>query len=149
MSKTVAIVLSIIGGLILLALIAVGGAGYWFYQNKEKLTQALENIGNEAKRFGAKTNNEGCLKEALARHKRANSFPERMATQNFLGICLHASEPSPGFCDGAPPQREIFKAADWANKRCSDAGMPGDPGCAQLFSAVQSYCRTSAAAPEK
>jgi hypothetical protein len=149
MSKTVVIALSVIGGLFLLAIIAVGGVAYWFYQNKERLIRAAENIGKEAKEFGAKTNNEGCLQEALSRHKRDKSFTGRISTQGFLTVCLQVSAPSPGFCDGAPPQSEIMKSASWRLKKCSDAGLQNDQGCQQLFGAVQAYCHKSAYSPEK
>jgi hypothetical protein len=149
MSKTVAIVLSIIGGLFLLGIIVVGGLVYWFYQNKGRLIRAAENIGKEAKEFGAKTNNQGCLEEALSRHKRDKSFTGRITTQGFLTLCLQASQPSPGFCDGVPPQNEIMKSASWRLKKCSDAGLQNDQGCQQLFGAVQTYCHKSVYSPEK
>jgi hypothetical protein len=149
MSKTWAIVLSIIGGLFLLGLIAVAGVVYWVYQNKDRWVQSAEQIGKEAKEFGAKTNNEGCLKEALARHKRDNSFTGQISTQGFMIVCLHASEPSPGFCDGVPEQKEIMKSATWTLKKCSDAGMKNDQSCQRLFGAVQSYCHGTNYPPEK
>jgi hypothetical protein len=149
MSKTVVIVLSVIGGLFLLGAIVVGGAAYWLYQNKGRLIRAAENIGKEAKEFGAKTNNEGCLQEALSRHKRDKSITGRISTQGFLTVCLQVSEPSPGFCDGVPQQSEIMKSAGWRLKKCSDAGLQNDQGCQQLLGAVQAHCHKSAYSPEK
>jgi hypothetical protein len=149
MSKTLAIVLSIIGGLFLLGLIAVAGVVYWVYQNKDRLVQSAEQIGKEAKEFGAKAGNDGCLKEALARHKRDNSFTGQISTQGFLLVCLQASEPSPGFCDGVPQQDEIMASANWRLKKCSDAGMHKDQSCQRLFGVVQSYCHRSKYSPEK
>jgi hypothetical protein len=149
MSKTWAIVLSIIGGLFLLALIAVAGVVYWVYQNKDRLVQSVEQMGKQAKEFGAKTDNNGCLKEALARHKRDKSYTGQISTQGFLIVCLQASEPSPGFCDGVPQQDEIMASANWTLKKCSDAGMQNDQSCQRLFGAVQSYCHRSKYSPEK
>jgi hypothetical protein len=149
MSKTWAIVLSIIGGLFLLALIAVAGVVYWVYQNKDRLVQSAEQIGKEAKEFGARTDNEGCLKEALARHKRDKSFTGQITTQGFMIVCLQASEPSPGFCAGVPEQSEIMESANWTMKKCSDAGMQNDQSCQRLFGAVQSYCHSGKNSPEK
>jgi len=140
MSKTWGIVLSIIGGFILLAIIAVGGIAYWIYQNKDRWIQAAENIGKEAKEFGAKTNNEGCLNEALSRHKRDKSITGQISTGVFLGVCLQESAPSPGFCDGVPARGEIMKSASWSLKKCADAGLQNDQGCQQIFKAVQQYC---------
>src|SRR5262245_8946319 len=102
MSKTLTIVLSIIGGLFLLGIIAVGGAFFWLYQNKERLVQSAEQLMEEGKKFGVNTNNQGCLNEALARHKRDNSMTGQFSTQGFLNVCLQVSKPSPGFCDGVP-----------------------------------------------
>jgi hypothetical protein len=143
MSKTWAIVLSIIGGLFLLGIIAAAGVVYWVYQNKDRWVQSAEKLVKEAREFGAKTNNGGCLEEALSRHKRDKSITGRISTQGFLTVCLQASEPSPGFCEGVPPQNEILKSANWALKKCADAGLQNDQGCQQIFGAVQSYCHRS------
>jgi hypothetical protein len=149
MSKTWAIVLSIIGGLFLLGLIAVAGVVYWVYQNKDRWVQSAEQIGKEAKEFGARTDNEGCLKESLARHKRDKSFTGQITAQGFMIVCLQASEPSPGFCDGVPEQSEIIESATWTMKKCSDTGMQNDQSCQRLFGAIQSYCHKSKYSPEK
>ena len=143
MSKTWAIVLSIIGGLFLLGIIAVAGVVYWVYQNKDRWVQSAERLVKEAKEFGAKTNNEGCLGEALSRYKRDKSIAGRISTQGFLTVCLEASEPSPGFCDGVPPRNEIVKSVNWALKKCAGAGLQNDQGCQQILGAVQAYCHRS------
>jgi hypothetical protein len=143
MSKTWAIVLSIIGGLFLLGIVAVAGAVYWVYHNKDRWVQSARQFANEAEEFGAKTNNAGCMEEALSRHKRDKSFTGRISTQGFLTVCLQASKPSPGFCDGVPPRNEIMKSANWALKKCADADLQNDQGCQQIFGAVQAYCHRS------
>lgn len=151
MSKPWTIVLSIIGGLFLLAVIAVGGIIYWVYQNKGEWIKSAEQIGqviDQAKEFGAKANNEGCLKEALSRHKGDNSFTGQIAIQGFLTACLQASAPSPGFCDGVPAKSEIMKSASWRLKKCSDAGLQGDRGCQQIFDVVQAHCHGNKYSPE-
>jgi hypothetical protein len=149
MSKPLTIVLSIIGGLFLLGVIAVGGVVYWVYQNKDKWVQSAEQLVEEGKKFGVNTNNEGCLKEALERHKRDKSFTGQISTQGFLTVCLQASAPSPGFCDDVPPQNEIRKSAGWMLKKCADAGMQNDQGCQRIFGVVQSHCHRSNYSPEK
>jgi len=141
MSKTWAMVLSIIGGLFLLAIVAVGVIGYWFYQNKGKLIRAAVDIEKVAKEFGAKTDNEGCLNEAVSRHKSDKSITGRISTTAFLTVCLQESKPSPGFCDGVPASGEILKSGAWRLKKCADAGLQNDQGCQQLFGVVQSYCK--------
>jgi len=147
MSKTWVIVLSIIGGLFLLAVIAIGGIVYWVSQNKDRLIQSAEQLGKGAKEFGAKTNNEGCLKEALSRHKRDKSITGQISTQVFLGVCLQESEPSQGFCDGVPPKGEYIKSANWTMKKCSDSGLQNDQGCQSIFNTVQAYCHGSKQLP--
>jgi hypothetical protein len=149
MSKPLTIVLSIIGGLFLLGIIAVGGVVYWVYQNKGKWIESAEQLVEEGKKFGVNTDNEGCLKEALARHKRDKSFTGQIATQGFLTVCLQASKPSPGFCDGVPAQNEILKSANWSLKKCSDAGLQNDQGCQRIFGTVQTHCHRSNDSPEK
>jgi hypothetical protein len=149
MSKTWVIVLSIIGGLFLLGLVAVAGVVYWVYQSKDRLVQSVEQIGKDAKEFGAKTDNEGCLKEALARHKRDKSLTGQISTQGFLIVCLQASEPSQGFCDGVPHPDESMQSADWTLKKCADAGLLNDQSCHVILSAVQAHCHGSKDSLEK
>lgn len=149
MSKTVAIILSIIGGLLLLGIIVVGGFVYWVYQNKGKFVQTAEQVLKDGKEFGEKTNNIGCMNEALSRHKQDKSLTGRISTATFLGVCLSVSDPSPGFCDGVPRDDEILKSANWRLKKCSDAGLQNDQGCQQIFGVVQKYCNRSADSPEK
>ena len=149
MSKTWAIVLSIIGGLFLLGLIAVAGVVYWVYQSKDRWVQSVEQIGKDAKEFGAKTDNEGCLKEALARHKRDNSLTGQILTHGFLSACLEASKPSQGFCDGVPQPDEEMQSADWTLKKCSNLGLQNDQTCDVILIPVQAYCHRSKDSPEK
>jgi hypothetical protein len=149
MSKPLTIVLSILGGLFLLGVIAVGGVVYWVYQNKDKWVRSAEELVEEGKKFGVNTNNEGCLKEALARHKRDKSLMGQIPTQVFLNVCLQASEPSPGFCDGVPTQNERMKSASWSLKKCSEAELQNDQGCQGIFGAVQAHCHSSNDSPEK
>ncbi len=140
MSKTWVVVLSIIGGFFLLAVIAVGGIAYWVYQNKDKWIQSVDQAGNDAKKFGAQTDNEGCLKEALSRHKQNKSLTGQISTQIFLSICLQESAPSTGFCDGVPKKDEIMKSISWTLKKCTDSSMQNDEGCKRMFGLIQEYC---------
>jgi hypothetical protein len=124
-------------------------------QNKE-LQQTLNDLENAGKKStetaGGKANNahnEGCLQEALARHKHGISFTGQISTEDFLLVCLRTSEPSPAFCDGVPPQNEIMRSASWGLKKCSDAGLQNDQGCRRLFGAVQAYCHKNVYSPEK
>lgn len=142
MSKTSAIILSVIGGLFLLGIIAVGGFFYWVYQNSARQS-AIRRI-NEFEEFGAKTDNQGCLEEALARYKRDRSFSDPLAPESFVTYCLKASRPSPGFCDGVPPD-ETSEGYNWDVKRCNDAGFNCYP---ELFHAVRKFCHNSAASPD-
>lgn len=149
MSKAWIIVLSIIGGLFLLAIIAVGGIVYWFSQNKDRIVHSLEQRGKEAKEFAAKTNNEGCLNEALTRHKRDKSITGQISTTIFLNICLQESQPSPGFCDGVLQNNEVTRSTSWKVKKCSDSGLQNDQGCQQILDVVQEYCRRGNRRTEK
>ena len=149
MSKVWGIVLSIIGGLFLLGIVAVGGIVYWVYQNKDRWVQSAEHLTKEAKEFGAKTNNEGCLKEALSRHKGDKSITGRISTQIFLKVCLEEREPSPGFCEGVPPKGEKLKSVNWTLKKCAEVELQNDQDCRTMFSAVQEYCHRGKQQPEK
>lgn len=133
-------------GVVLLA--AAGFAAYsWFDANKDKLKQEGDAIKVEAKAFGEKTDQAGCLTEAFARNK--GGFMAKVRNRLFLDGCLAAAAPTEGFCAGAPPDSEILASVAWRLEGCEKLGRGGDKDCGELLGEVQDHCNApQPAAPE-
>ena len=121
-------------------LVVVGGAGvYYVSKHKQELLDAGNKVMDEGEKFGAQTDNDGCLAEAIARTKREPGFSAGIKHNLFLRACLEASRPAPGFCD-VPKRTEFMKSAQWQQQKCQDAGLAADTYCSQLFTQVQQFC---------
>jgi hypothetical protein len=104
------------------------------------IVKNIEQAGDEAKEYGRRTDNEGCLNEAVARHARAEGLGDIFKNTLFLRICLDSSRPSVGFCDNVPHQLEFSRSAQWQLERCRHYGLSPEKQCAQLFQQVQQFC---------
>ncbi|HST52596.1 MAG TPA: hypothetical protein VLJ61_11350 [Pyrinomonadaceae bacterium] len=106
------------------------------------IVQNIEHAGNEAKEYGQRTDNEGCLNEAVARHARAEGLGDIFKNAIFLRVCLDASRPTPGFCDTVPHQLEFSRSAQWQLEQCRRYGLSPEKQCGQLFQQVQQFCES-------
>ncbi|HZT58648.1 MAG TPA: hypothetical protein VFA21_08490 [Pyrinomonadaceae bacterium] len=104
------------------------------------IVKNIEQAGDEAKEYGRRTDNEGCLNEAVARHARAEGLGDLFKNTLFLRICLDSSRPTPGFCDNVPRQFEFTRGAQWQLERCRHYGLSPEKQCGQLFQQVQQFC---------
>lgn len=133
-------VLIVAGACVLLGAFALIAAGvYWWTHHSRELIQAGKNAIGEGSEIGKRTDNQGCLDEALSRYRQNRGFVGGMSTGLFLTGCLDSSRPTPGFCDDVPGRREFIKSAQWQIRKCEEAGLP-DQYCRQLYSQVQQYC---------
>jgi hypothetical protein len=123
-----------------LAVGVVAIAGFLIYRNKDAIVAKTKEIGTEAKEFGEKTDNQGCVNESIARYKADPGFTKAISTSIFMRICLDNSRPTPGFCDGVPKQMEFMKAARWNIEQCRRVDLSRDSNCQNLFSTVQQFC---------
>ena len=132
----------IITGVVLVLLVVVGLAGgvYWISRQTGPLMAKSKEAMEEGQRFGASTDNAGCVTQTTARYKKEPGFTAAITGRLFLEGCLRASHASEGFCDNVPGATEFMKAAEWQRDRCSEAGLAGDTYCPQLFSSVQTFC---------
>lgn len=105
--------------------------GAWLEKGKQSVA--------EGQSFGKETDNQGCLTEALSRHRKETSMSNAIATQVFLTSCLPGSRDTPGFCDGVPGRMEFVKSGQWQVEQCRREGLR-DSYCPQLYSAVQTFC---------
>src|SRR5829696_4436584 len=134
-------VLLVVGVLLVLLIVGVVVAGYFLARTYGPgLVEAGKQTYGEGVEYGRRTDNEGCLNEAVARQARAEGFGEMIKNNVFMRACLEASRPTPGFCDGVPRQTEFIKAVAWQSKQCQRYGLPPEKQCSQLFGQVQQFC---------
>ena len=148
MSRNVKIILSLVVSIVLLFVIAIGASVYWLSKHSGEYLEAGRRTIEEGERYGHGTDNVGCLREALARHKQNPSLTNALANNLFLRGCLEASRPTEGFCNDVPKPTEFVKAARWQIRQCQQAGLT-DGYCGQLFSQVQSFCETKNIKPDR
>ena len=140
--------LLVVGVLIVVVLIIAGVAGYyWYSKHGRQFMESARQAQTEGAQFGEETDDQGCLDEALARHKQDSGFVQAIAHNLFLKGCLSASEQTDGFCEGAPKRTHVMASAAWQIKKCGAAGF-NDPFCRQIFGQVQEYCESDLSRPE-
>jgi hypothetical protein len=135
--KALLIVLVVI---IVLAVGVVAIAGFWIYRNKDAVIAKTKQIATEAKEYGEKTDNQGCVDESISRYKADRGFTRAISTSIFMRVCLDASRPTPGFCDEVPKQMEFMKTAQWRKEQCRRFDLSRDSNCTSLFSPIQQFC---------
>jgi len=134
-------VLLIIAIVIVLLVVGVIGFGaVWWMRNKDELMSRAEKVVTEAKDFGANSDNQGCVDEAVARYKREPGFTNAISTAIFMRPCLDASRATPGFCEHVPKPTEFTKSAQWRTEQCRRVDLSRDSYCQQLFQPVQQFC---------
>lgn len=134
-------VVLIVGGLLLvLVLAAVGTLVYVAQKYGPGLVEAGKHSLEEGQAYGRTSDEQGCVDEAVARHKRAEGFTGMISTNLFMRSCLETSRPTPNFCDAVPKRMEFMKAARWQLAECKRYGLAPENQCGQLFQEVQQYC---------
>ena len=123
-----------------LAVGVVAIAGFLIYRNKDAIVANMKEIATEAKEFGEKTDNQGCVDEAISRYKAEPGFRKAISTSIFMRICLDNSKATPGFCDDVPKQMEFMKTAQWRREQCQRVDLSRDSNCQNLFSPIQQFC---------
>ncbi|HEV7889715.1 MAG TPA: hypothetical protein VGP08_03705 [Pyrinomonadaceae bacterium] len=131
----------IIGGLLLVLLLAaVGTLVYLGVKHGPALIEAGKHSLEEGHAYGRTTDEQGCVDEAVARHKRAEGLSGIISTSFFMNSCLEVSRPTPNFCDAVPRRSEFMKGAQWQMDECKRYGLRPERQCGQLFQQVQQYC---------
>lgn len=134
-------VLLILG--VLLVVLFVGGAVALYFIARTYgpgLVEMGKQTYSEGVEYGRRSDNEGCLNEAVARQARADGFGDMIKNNVFMRACLEASRPTPGFCDGVPRATEFMKAIGWQAQQCQRYGLKPEQQCGQLFQQVQQFC---------
>jgi hypothetical protein len=134
-------VLLIVGGLLVVLLVAAGVATFFVVRRYgPALVEAGKQTMAEGTEYGRRTDNEGCLNEAVARQARIKGIAEVVKNGIFMRSCLEASRPTPGFCDDVPGRMEFMRAARWQLDQCKRHGLTQEQQCGQLFQQVQQFC---------
>src|SRR3954471_20046062 len=131
----------VIGGLLLvLAVAGVLGVVYVAKKYGPGLMEAGKHSMDEGREYGRRTDNEGCVGEAVARHKRVGGLGDMISNGIFFRGCLDASRATPGFCDDVPTRLEFMKSARWQLDECKHYGLAPESQCGQLFPQGQQFC---------
>ncbi|MDT5268695.1 MAG: hypothetical protein QOH49_881 [Acidobacteriota bacterium] len=134
-------VLLVAGVLLVVLIVGTVVAGYFAVRRYGPgLVEAGKQTYGEGVEYGRRTDNEGCLNEAVARQARADGFTDMIKNNVFMRACLEASRPTPGFCDDVPRQTEFMKAISWQTRQCQHYGLSPEKQCTQLFQQVQQFC---------
>jgi hypothetical protein len=135
-------VVLIVGGLLVVLFIAAA-VGLFFVARKygPEIVEAGKHSMEEGRDYGRRTDNEGCLNEAVARHSSGGGgIGAAINTNLFLDACLEVSRPTPGFCDDVPAPLEIMRSARWQMDECKHYGLRPESQCGQIFQQVQKFC---------
>ena len=132
--------LIVIVAIFVLAVGVIAIAGFLIYRNKDAIVAKTKELATEAKEFGEKTDNQGCVDEAISRYKAQPGIGKAISTSIFVRLCLDASKPTPGFCDNIPKQNEFIRSAQWKIEQCRRVDLSRDSNCQNLFTPVQQFC---------
>jgi hypothetical protein len=141
MSKAGKIIIAIAVAFFILIAGVMGFGVYWWSHHKNELLEAGKKQMDQGKEFGKKTDEQGCLDEAIARYKANRGFTGSLAAGLFLRTCLEASRPTQGFCDHVPKTLDIVNSVRWQLAESKRLGIDDDYG-RQLLSQVQQYCES-------
>ena len=137
-------VLLVVGVVLVVLTVGTVVTGYFVVRRYGPgLMEAGKQTYGEGVEYGRRTDNEGCLNEAVARQARADGFADMVKNNVFMRACLEASRPTPGFCDDVPRQTEFMKAIAWQTRQCQRYGLSPEQQCSQLFGQVQQFCELS------
>ncbi len=101
-------------------------------ENKQAMTEGQE--------YGRRTDDVGCLNEAVARQARVTGFRDMLKNNFFTRSCLEVARPTPGFCEGVPRRLEFMKSVGWQAQQCKRYGLGPETQCSQFFQQIQQFC---------
>ncbi len=146
MSKTLKIVLIIIGAFIILCGGALGLGAHWLGTNKDKIVSEGRQAVSDGAAFGMGRTSDACIEEALRRASTCEALLCQAQVQMFAEGCFSAAPPTDAQCSGAPATRDIIKSTTWATERCQSMGQRGNQHCARILQSLQQRCQHQGAA---
>ena len=141
MSKSVKIILIVVGILAFLGAACVGGLaflGYYFVDHEGVIKSTKE--GEE---FGKTTDNLGCQTKVLSIIKplREIDLNGILKAEYFFEGCLETSRPTPNFCDGLPSDYvDILKDDKEKDAECAKLGFRDSNACRQVMKKKLDFC---------
>lgn len=127
-----------IAGLIFLVPLLAGWL--WLQSKTGALHTHAKEMEKQGAEFGAGTDQEGCLKEALRRDETTDGLGSEAFNHFFLKACLEASAPTPGFCDLVPAPTAVKSSVAWRVLICHEHGRPAGGSCDRLLEGLQDFC---------
>lgn len=124
-----------------LGIIGAGAGIYWWTRHGRQAVANTVKTVEEAQEAGKKTDNQGCVDQALARYKQEEGLGGAISSSIFMQGCLQESRPTPGFCDDVPNPNDLVRATAWAAQevqRCRSAQRSVLPSALRRHSAVLS-----------
>jgi hypothetical protein len=96
----------------------------------------------QADEFARTHDQSACRDEGLHRGDACGPTELTCFTQAsvFLERCLQSCAPTPGFCDGVPPQTDFMASATWAAAECARLGRAQDSRCSSMLQSIQRTC---------
>lgn len=131
--------LVIFGILTVVAILGVGGGWYYWSTHKQQLMDSAKALHKEAQDAGKNTDEQGCVELSVARLKKDSGITGSVSSGLFLEFCLQAASPTPGFCDGVPPETEFIESARWRLSKCQGRNVDTN-ACQNLMGQIQRYC---------
>ena len=142
MKKRTKVIISTIGIVLVVGVVAVlAGGGYMYYSYKSR-NQAARLEGEQ---FGVSTDSTGCIEESLRQFRtfKENTFMTRlqeMPIGDFTSGCLDKAREVKGLCDDVPKPNEFLRALEWTIAKCRAAQVDPDGPANRIFAAVEKKC---------
>ena len=95
----------------------------------------------EGERFGARTRDRECVREAFRRDHRCKDLVCEIGTADFLGACLDTSRPTESFCAESATGSDSKAQSLWRARACLDRDRK-DRICLVLVAEVQDHCQS-------
>ena len=140
MPRTRTVVLSILGGLVLVvAIVVVVGVAWWKHNGAALINEGRTEIAG-GRQAGKGIPAARCVELTLDRHAQASpSMRNTLMESSFLTGCLEAADSLAALC-ATNPEPGIIGDAKWAVGVCSRRGLT-DRYCAQAVQPVMKACR--------
>lgn len=121
----------------------VGGAMWWWSENKDGLISATKAGLAEGARYGEDAQDQlACVEEGMERSAACGRMQITCGTsaQMFTQGCLYTAPESEGICDGVPGPTEVIDTVSWSTGQCKDRGQTLNDFCGSVMGALQVYC---------
>jgi hypothetical protein len=119
----------------------IAGSVWWWKTNAQGMMNAAKGAYEEGKKFGADTDENGCLTEAVKRQKIKDNQGVIASTRGgiILSACLHAAKPSEDFCKDVPTTKNPFEVTAWTLKTCHQHELT-DNHCPSVIQQMANHC---------